>query len=55
MGNKMTGKGMSVGLCCSVIGHTEGYEQGKWPGNVWEETKEGKERHLNEIKRDQNR
>ena len=20
----MTGKGMSVGLCCTVIGHTEG-------------------------------
>ena len=39
MGNKMTGKGMSVG-----------FEQGKWPGNVWEETTEGKERHWNEIK-----
>ena len=50
MGNKMTGKGMSVGLRCSVIGHTVGFEQGKWPGNVWEETTEGKERHWNEIK-----
>ena len=29
MGNKMTGKGMSVGLRCSVIGHTVGFEQGK--------------------------
>ena len=28
-GNKMTGKGMSVGLRCSVLGHTVGFEQGK--------------------------
>ena len=50
MGNKMTGKGMSVGLCCSVIGHIVGFELGKWTGNVWEETTDGKERHWNEIK-----
>ena len=41
---------MSVGLLCSVIGHTVGFKQGKWPGNVWEETTEGKERHWNQIK-----
>ena len=45
MGNKMTDKGMNVGLLCSVIGHTVGFELEKWPGNVWEETTEGKERH----------
>ena len=28
MGNKMTDKGMSVGLLCSVIGHTVGFKQG---------------------------
>ena len=50
MGNKMTDKEMSVGLLCSVIGHTVGVKQGKWPGNVWEETTEGKESHWNEIK-----
>ena len=46
----MTDKGMSVGLLCSVIGHTVGFEQGKWPGNGWEETTERKERHWNEVK-----
>ena len=51
MDNKMTGKGMSVRLRCSVVGHTVGFEQGKWPGNVLEKTTEGKERHWNEIKR----
>ena len=50
MGNKMTDKGMRVGLLFSVNGHTVGFEQGKWPGNGWEETTEGKERHWNEIK-----
>ena len=50
MGNKMTDKGMSVGLRCSVIGHTVDFELGKWPGNGWEEITEGKERHWNEIK-----
>ena len=45
MGNKMTDKGMTVGLLCSVIGHTVGFEQRKLPGNVWEETTKGKERH----------
>ena len=49
MGNKMTGKGMSVGLRCSVIGHTVSFEQGKWPGNVWEETTAEEKRHWNEI------
>ena len=28
MGNKMTDGGMSVGLLCSVIGHTVGFKQG---------------------------
>ena len=50
MGNKMTDEGMSVGLLCSVIGHTMGFKRGKWPENVWEETTEGKERHWNVIK-----
>ena len=43
-------KGMSVGLLCSVIGHTEGSQQRKCHGNVWEDTTKGKERHWNEIK-----
>ena len=46
----MTEKGMSVCLLCSVIGHTVGFRQGKWLGSVWEETIEGKEGQLNEIK-----
>ena len=45
MGNKMTDKGISVGLCCSVIGHTVDFEMGKLPGNGWEEIREGNERH----------
>ena len=45
IGNKMTDKGMSVGLLCSVIGHTVGFEQRKCLGNVWEDTTKGKERH----------
>ena len=47
----MTDKGMSVGLLCSVIGHTVGFGKGKWPGSVWEGSMEGKERHWNEINR----
>ena len=50
MGDEMTDKCMSVGLLCSVIGHTVDFWQTKWPGNVWEETKEGKEWHWDEIK-----
>ena len=50
MGNKMTGKGMSVGLHCSVIGHTVGFDERKLPGNVWEETTGEKKRHWKEIK-----
>ena len=42
---------MSVGLLCAVIGHTVGFRQGKWPGSVWEETTERKERHRHVIKR----
>ena len=50
MDNKMTDEGMSVGLRCSVIGHTVDFELRKWPGNGWEEITEGNERHWNEIK-----
>ena len=50
MGDEMTDECMSVGLLCSVIGHTVDFWQAKWPGNVWEETTEGKEWHWNEIK-----
>ena len=46
----MTDKDMSVGLLCSVNGHTVVFKQGKWPGNGWEETTEWKERHRYEIK-----
>ena len=46
----MTDRGMSVGLLSSLIGHSVGFKQGKWPGNGWEETTERKERHWNEIK-----
>ena len=49
MGNKMPHKGMSMGPLCSVIGHTVGFQQGKWAGYIWEKTTEGKERHWNEI------
>ena len=49
MGNKMPHKGMSVGPLCSFIGHTVGFQQGKWPGYTWETTTEGKERHWSEI------
>ena len=42
---------MSVGLLCSVIGQTVGFRIGNWPGSVWEESMEGKERHWNEINR----
>ena len=38
-----------MGLLCSVIGLTVGFEQGKWVRDVWEITTEGKERHWNEI------
>ena len=50
MGNEMTDKCLSVGLLCSVIGHSVGFWEAKWPGNVREEITEGKEWHLNEIK-----
>ena len=50
MGNKMTDKCMSVGLLCSVIGHTVDIWQAKSPGSSWEETTEEKEWHWNEIK-----
>ena len=50
MGNEMTDKCTSVGLLCSVIGHSVDFWQAKWPGNVWEETTERKEWHWNEIK-----
>ena len=50
MGNQMTDKCTSVGLLCSVIGHSVEFRQAKWPGNVWEETTERKEWHCNEIK-----
>ena len=50
MGNEMTDKCTSVGLLWSVIGHSVDFWQTKWPGNVWKETKEGKEWHWNEIK-----
>ena len=50
MDNEMTDECMSVGLLCSVIGHTVDFWQVKWSGNICEETTEGKEWHWNEIK-----
>ena len=51
MGNKMTDKGMSVGLLCSVIGHTVGFREIEWPDSDLKETTERRERYLNEINR----
>ena len=45
----MTDKGMSVGFFCSVYGHIVGFRQGKWPGSVWEEATERKDKHWNQI------